>query len=73
MPRPSDLFRNTGTGGPSQAPKNTLNLNASADKPQAGQNDPDHVTAQKPNMGHNLHSSGKAQGGSGGASTRPKV
>lgn len=76
MPRPSDLFKNTGTGGPKPAPqKNTFNLTPEEAPPAGSQGDPDHVTGTRPNKGGptNIVAGGKAQGGAGGPSGRPKV
>ncbi|GMV27255.1 MAG: hypothetical protein AMXMBFR58_32860 [Phycisphaerae bacterium] len=73
MPRPSDLFKNTGTGGPSPASKKTLNLNNPVTGPEGKPNDPDHITAQKPDKGHTLHAPQRAQGGAGASGARPKV
>ncbi len=75
MPRPSDLRNNTGTGSASSAgpAKNSLNLNAPVVTPNAGQGEQENITARKPDKGHNLHKGGKAQGGAGQSSSRPKV
>lgn len=73
MPRPSDLLKNTGTGGSSSAPRSGLNFSAVPAAPTSGQADPDHVTSQKPGKEHPMHKPAKVQGGSGGSGARPKV
>ncbi|MCC6426728.1 MAG: hypothetical protein IT435_07890 [Phycisphaerales bacterium] len=72
MPRPSDLFKNTGTGNAAPTPpKSTINLNAPP--ADAKKSDQDSIAAHKPDKGHTLHAPAKAQGGAGGSSARPKV
>lgn len=78
MPRPSDLFKRTGTGGPPPAPSqpaNTFSLSDPAGVPSSGNvGDPDHVTGHRPDrIGQAGSKSGKAQGGAGGSGARPKV
>lgn len=73
MARPNDLFKNTGTGGSSPAPRSALNFSGAPATPTTGQADPDHVTAQKPGKEHAMHKPAKVQGGSGGSGARPKV
>lgn len=75
MARPSDLLKNTGSSG--ATPASQPPAGHSIIKPAAAANtaagDANNITARKPDKGHNLHRGGKAQGGGGGSSARPKV
>ncbi|MBL8964947.1 MAG: hypothetical protein JNK70_12870 [Phycisphaerae bacterium] len=78
MPRPSDLFKRTGTGGPSpiQPPLSPFNLSEPSGTMPTGQvGDPDHVTGHRPDKANpgGGGKSGRAQGGAGGSGARPKV
>lgn len=74
MAKPSDILNKTGGSGGASfgGPKNTIKINPPEKgglKAEKGES----IAAHKPDLGHNLHKGGKAQGGGGQSSARPKV
>jgi len=73
MAKASDILNKTGSGGkgPLGPSLDTIPIGQSAKKSAK----PEHesVAAHKPDLGSSLHKPGKAQGGGGGSSARPKV
>jgi hypothetical protein len=70
MAKPTDIRNRLGAPmGPTPTPGSTISLTKPA--PKAGEEHKN--TAPKPDMGHTTHKPGKAQGGAGGSSARPKV
>lgn len=69
MAKASDILNKTGAVPVGQAPKtSSIKPNAVAD----GSGD-EHATGKKLDTGHNIAKVGKAKGGGGGSSARPKV
>lgn len=71
MAKPSDMLNKSGTGGMgTPKPSTTVNISSG---PKKDAKEHESIAAKKPDLGHNLHKGGKAQGGGGQSSARPKV
>ncbi len=72
MAKASDILNKSGAGGPMPGSSGSqIPLTPGAKK--ATKSEGESAAAQKPDRGHTSHHSGKAQGGGGGSSARPKV
>ena len=70
MAKANDLLKKLGSPSPLGG-KPMLSVNPKNEHNK--KNEGEHITAQKPDRGHNLHKPGKAQGGAGAPGGRPKV
>jgi hypothetical protein len=72
MAKASDILNKSGTGGfsPMTPPKPTIAIGESAKKDAKGETES--AAAKRPDLGHNIKG-GRAQGGGGQSSARPKV
>ncbi len=70
MSKASDILNKSGSGGRSPLAAVPQQIPAS---PEAKKGVKENVASHRPDKGSSLHKPGKAQGGAGGSSARPKV